>query len=77
MEKNHARKVCILKSRVKNVCVLASLILPFSIEAKWVKSIRTGGDKSINNMCTCMLTVLPYFKEPKEKKTNNEKRWVH
>ena len=41
---------------------------------KRVESTRTGGDKSLYGMFTCMLTVLQCLKESKEKKIKNEKR---
>ena len=50
---------------------LASSILRYSIEAKRVKPIGTGGDKSFHDMFTCVLKFLQCFKESKEKKTKN------
>ena len=67
-------KSVILKLEI-NMCVLwLPRYFCYSIEAKPVESTRTEGDRSINNMFTCVLIVLLSFKESKEKKTNNEKR---
>ena len=44
------------------------------MKLKRVESTRTGGDRSLHGMFTCMLTVLQSFKESKEKKTKNEKK---
>ena len=65
-------KCVILKSRVKLCVFWLPQYFCYSIEAKRVESTRTGGDRSIKSMFTCVLTILLCFKESKEKK-NEEK----
>jgi len=61
-------KSVILKSEIK-VCVLwLSRYFCYSIETKRVEFTRTGGDRSFSVMFTCVLIVLLYLKESKEKK---------
>ena len=48
--------------------------LGYSTEAKHVESTRTKSDRSFTGLFTCVLTVLLFFKEWKEKKIKNEKR---
>jgi len=71
---NRARKVYVLKSRFK-VCVLwLTRYFRCNIEAKRVESTGMGSDRSFTGWFMCVLMVLQYLKEWKEKKIKNEKR---
>ena len=59
------------KPCTKSVCLKSRFkVLPryfcYSIKAKWVEFTKTGGDRSINGMFACVLTVLLCFKESKK-----------
>ena len=64
----------IFESRGK-VCVLW-LYFCYSIEAKRVESTKTGGDRSINGMFTCVLTAL-YVSKNQKKRKQRMKREVY
>jgi len=59
--------VCILKSEIKVCTGWLPRYFCYSIGVKRVEFTRTGGDRSINGILTCMLTVIQCVKESKEK----------
>ena len=65
-------KTCMKSVILKSDVLCLPRYFRYSIEAKRVKFSRTGGNKSINSMFTCVLTVLLCFKESKRKEN---KEW--